>query len=180
MKKIFAIILILLGVSFAFADSNFEEAISIIESKTPCRELSEDQLELIGDYYMEQMHPGEAHERMDQMMGGEGSESLRNVHINIARSFYCGERNAMPMNMMNTLMGRGGNNMPYNMMNYGIFGFNYFLMLIFWVALIVLVIWIILKLVKGKEEKSALEVLKHRYAKGEISKKEFESTKKDL
>ena len=116
MKKITGLILMLLlillsilSISFAVAhgEEDFAEAEEIISQKTPCSQLSENQLEIIGDFYMEQMHPGELHEIMDEMMGGEGSESLRIVHINMARAFYCGEPNAMSYGMMSTVMGRG-------------------------------------------------------------------------
>ena len=61
---------------------------------------------------MEQMHPGEQHEQMDEMMGGDGSETLKGMHINMAKSFYCGEHEAMSSGMMssgmmNMMMGQG-------------------------------------------------------------------------
>jgi len=76
--------------------------------------LTEEQLEAIGDYYMEQMHPGEAHELMDKMMGGEGSESLRQMHVTMAKRLYCNEDaggmmgSGQTMGMMNMM---GGNMM---------------------------------------------------------------------
>ena len=55
--------------------------------------------------------------------------------------------------------------------------------LIFWGGLIALIIWGITKL--ARRDSSAikhdpLEVAKERYARGEITKKEFEQLKKDL
>src|SRR3989338_447477 len=95
MKKILLSLVFVILLSFLVIaqeeEHNFEKAKELIDSGISCSKLTNEQLEEIGDYYMEQMHPGEAHEIMDKMMGGEGSESLRQVHINIARSIYCNE-----------------------------------------------------------------------------------------
>ena len=70
-------------------ESTLNKAKLIIDSNVPCENLTKEDLEIIGDYYMEQMHPGEQHEMMDAMMGGEGSESLKNAHIAMAERIYC-------------------------------------------------------------------------------------------
>lgn len=93
------------GSVLAQTDHNFEGVVEIIEKKVSCSELTDDQLEKMGDYYMEQMHPGENHNLMDEMMGGEGSESLRQAHIFMARRWYCGD--ATGMGMMGMMMGSG-------------------------------------------------------------------------
>src|SRR3989344_5515641 len=123
MKKI--ILIGILGVIlFSFLvvaqeEHDFTEAKQLIDSGVSCNQLTNEQLEEIGDYYMEQMHPGEAHEYMDKMMGGEGSESLKQVHISMAKSIYCGETNQGMMGMMN-MMNTGDDNsgmMQNDMMN---------------------------------------------------------------
>ena len=61
--------------------------------------------------------------------------------------------------------------------------FNWIIMLLFWVGLIVLVVWVVRKLSKGggsATKSDPLDIAKERYAKGEISKAEFEQFKKDL
>jgi putative membrane protein len=62
-------------------------------------------------------------------------------------------------------------------------GLGMLIMIIFWAGLIALITWIVVKLVRSGQQPSAatpLEVAKTRYAKGEITKKEFEQLKKDL
>ena len=99
-------------------ESGIEEGKKLVESAISCDKLTNEQFEEMGDYYMEQMHPSEAHEYMDRMMGGEGSESLKQMHINIARSIYCNEDVGMG-NMMGSGM-MGGNMMMNNMMTGGV------------------------------------------------------------
>ncbi|MFH1095452.1 MAG: hypothetical protein V1728_04510 [Candidatus Micrarchaeota archaeon] len=79
----------LMGMVLAQMD-DFSAARQLVSQNVSCANLNDSQLELIGDYYMEQMHPGAAHAYMDSVMGGEGSASLRNTHIQIAEAFYCG------------------------------------------------------------------------------------------
>jgi len=63
-------------------------------------------------------------------------------------------------------------------------GFGWLFMIIFWVLVILGVVYVI-KLVgerarKEKREETALAILKKRYAKGEVTKEEFEKMKDDL
>jgi putative membrane protein len=64
-------------------------------------------------------------------------------------------------------------------------GFGW-LMILFWVGVIAAVVWLISTLMQGKSrisqpsEPTAIDILKRRYAQGEISKDEYEQKKKDL
>ncbi len=58
------------------------------------------------------------------------------------------------------------------------------MMVVFWGGIIALVVWIIVKLTKRSgidaEKRNPLDIAKERYAKGEITKEEFDRIKKDL
>jgi putative membrane protein len=61
------------------------------------------------------------------------------------------------------------------------------IMFIFWVAVIYFIVWLIRggkspfhHECMGGKNNNALDILKERYAKGEINKEEFEAKKKDL
>ena len=180
--KLLVILLLSITLVNAHGEEDLNKAEEIIKGNISCDQLTDEQLELIGDYYMEQMHPGEAHEAMDEMMGGEGSESLRQMHINMARSFYCGEQGAMSSGMMDMMMGRGmmgssgmmnDRNTGYNsyggvgkmMSNIGMWalsgfgmGFGFIFMLLFWGLIIWLIIWIVIQLTKPKKVKKTESV----------------------
>ena len=95
------VFLILFSAGLAFAHitpQEAQQAKALIDSKTPCSELSGEQLELLGEYYMEQAHPGEAHEAMHSMMGlQEGSVEEEQFHVNMARNSYCGNGTSSSM-----------------------------------------------------------------------------------
>lgn len=208
MKKILTILIFtvfLLSIGLVSAhEHNLEDAKQLIDSNISCDKFTDEQLEMIGDYYMEQMHPGEAHEYMDQMMGGEGSDSLKQMHIQMARNIYCKESGGMAngsmmgsggmMGMMPMMMGSGnimgsggmtGSNMMGSSMWGGSWGLWNIIGALLWIALLValisLIIWFYKKITgQGINDSSALDILEKRFAKGEITKKEFESVKKEI
>jgi putative membrane protein len=73
-------------------------------------------------------------------------------------------------------------------MNFGthsFFGFGGIFMILWW-AIVIFGILIFIKWIGGqnktdqKNDKTALDILKERYAKGDINKEEFEERKKDI
>lgn len=65
------------------------------------------------------------------------------------------------------------------------FGFGWLMMagiIIFWAGIIFLIVWGIRKLTERNytTRGNALEIARERYAKGEISREEFDQIKKDL
>ena len=187
MRKIVLVMIVVLLLNLSLANAITEqeinEAKSLIDSKTDCKSLSDSQLEVIGEYYMEQMHPGESHELMHKMMGlEEGSDAEKQFHINMAKTIYCGEGGMM---MGGNMMGSGGMT-GYGMMGgypayYGYNSLLGILWLVFLVGAIALIIWLIYKFAgKGKESGTPINILQKRYAKGEINKKQIDEMKKEL
>jgi len=165
-----------------------------------CENLSDEQFGVLGEYFMWQM-AGDSHAAMNAMMiQTHGEEGEEQIHIVMGKRFSgCDTSAAFPagsggwMPMMNMMWGGwsspfGSNNSTNNMMNFGFGsfgGFGWIFMILWWVLIIAGIVALIKWLTSQSRgtynrEKSALEVLKERYAKGEIDKKEFEEKKKDL
>ena len=80
------------------------------------------------------------------------------------------------------------------MMGFGFFGIGMLLMVLFWVLIIGGGVWLVVTLVRGNQQQltsrslipsapagqTPLDVLKTRYAKGEITKEQFEEIRRDL
>ena len=68
--------------------------------------------------------------------------------------------------------------------SWGMMGGNWVFMFLFWVlalvGVVVLIKWVVDQNKNNKKDSSTLDILKQRYAKGEIDKKELEERKKDL
>ncbi len=96
----------------------------------------------------------------------------------------------LPWNKVLAQTGRyGGWQMGPGMMgNWGMGWFGMIFMVIFWVLVIVGLVFLIKWLIQTTSSRktgermgsSAIEILKERYARGEIDKTEFEAKKKDL
>jgi len=77
---------------------------------------------------------------------------------------------------------------PGMMSNWGMGWFGGIFMIVFWILILMGLVFLIRWLIQstsrdkatGNGTNRALEILKERYAKGEINKEEFESKKKDL
>ncbi|MBI2004318.1 hypothetical protein HYS72_02525 [Candidatus Pacearchaeota archaeon] len=169
MKKIifvlFVVLFLNLSLVSAISEQEIGEAKSLIDSKISCDDLTDEQLEIMGEYYMEQMHPGEAHELMHKMMGlTEGSEDEEKFHINMAKIIYCGESSGnmissgsmmgggmMDMMSGGNMMGSGG---MMGSSNFGYWNFLNILYLILLIGIIILIILWIIKLLKEIDNKN--------------------------
>ena len=165
-----------------------------------CENLGDEQYGVLGEYFMGQM-AGDSHAAMNAMMiQAHGEDGEEQIHIVMGKRLSgCDTSAAFPaisggwMPMMSMMWGGwsspfGSNNSTNNMMNFGFGpfgGFGWIFMILWWVLIIAGIVALI-KWLTGQSrgthhnEKSALDVLKERYAKGEIDKKEFEEKKKDL
>ena len=127
------------------------------------------------------------HALMNQMMiNMMGENGEKQMHIVMGKRLSsCDTQASYPQNSwslmpMMWMMGGGGN----PMMGYsGWGGFGWIFMIVFWVLIILGVVALVRYLRDPKQNESGktlIDILKERYAKGEINKKEFEEMKKDL
>ncbi|ADN02438.1 SHOCT domain-containing protein [Spirochaeta thermophila] len=152
-------------------------------------------LEELGDAVMEEAHPGEAHEIMDAMMGGEGSESLAVIHRAMGYRYLValvnGREDVWGWGMMGPgMMGAGMG--PWMMYGWaggqpGTFWYRYggIIMMIFGFLILAGIIAALIVLVQQNRgifrslggQEDPLSVLKARLARGEITEEEYERLK---
>jgi putative membrane protein len=161
-----------------------------------CSKVTEKQMEDLGDAFMDVMHPDSSeHEFMDRMMGGEKSPTLVSMkRLMGARYLGCYKGEVPFGGMMGPMYGGRGygndyydrrwphmpmmyGNGPWGMM--GPYG-GIFMWLVF-VVILVIVIYLVTRWARPTGVgKTPLDILKKRYAKGKITKEEFDQKKNDL
>ncbi len=157
-----------------------------------CSQLKDADFEKIGEYFMGQSIEDTSrhiamNEMMKSMMGEQGEEQMHTVMGK--RMSNCEPNAPMPQNMMDSSMMGMMNMMGGGMVgNYpGVYGYgnysywNFFLILLL-VIVIILIAWLVYKFGIKKESSSEtpFSILKKRFAKGELTKKQFEDMRKDL
>jgi len=210
MKKLLLVVIALTlipsHISKSYAQENNHTASEEAEGKiiwesfqnkeTSCEKLSDEDFGALGEYFMGQM-VGDSHEAMntmmERMMGKEGEEQMHivmgkrlsgcdtSVQVPQGGSGYMPMMWMMGSGMLPQAKGGGNLMMGYGWNSFSTFGWLF--MIFFWLLLILSVIALFRYLSKSgssKEGKTPLDILKERYARGEMSKKEFEEMKKDL
>lgn len=162
-----------------------------------CEDATNEQLEKLGEALMDIAYPNpDEHALMDRMMGSDGSASLALMHRMMGARYlgcYSGDIRgpAIPgMGMMGGMMGYGGGWQGGPMMGWGMnnamgpghWGFMPWGWgsLVLWAVIIAAVVLIVSYLARprrgpqagGRED--ALEILRRRYASGEITKQQFD------
>jgi len=121
---------------------------------------------------------------MDNMMGGEGSERLAAMHRRMGYNYLAGEES------YNGMMdwGRRGSMMGPGMMGGEIMGgFG----IIFWVLIVAGVVFLAIYGfrktstadhggIQSGPDDPVIDILKNRYARGEINREEYEQMKRDI
>lgn len=165
-----------------------------------CAGLTDEQFGVLGEYFMGAM-TGNSHSAMNAMMiqvhGEEGEEQIHTVMGK--RLSGCDASAVLPagsggwMPMMNMMTGSWSSPFGFNstqtMMNFGTFGafglFGLLFMILWWVliiaAILALIKWLARQFKGGNlSGMSAMDILKERYARGEINKQEFEEKKREI
>ena len=161
-----------------------------------CIKVTEKQMEDLGDAYMDVTHPDSSeHDFMERMMGGEKSPTLVSMKRFMGARYLGCYKGKVPFDGMMGYMYGGRSygddyydrrwphmpmmygNGPWGMM--GPYG-GIFMWIIFFVIL-VFVIYLATRWGRSTGVgETPLDILKKRYAKGELTKEEFDQKKKDL
>ncbi|MCX8205921.1 MAG: hypothetical protein N3H30_01695 [Candidatus Micrarchaeota archaeon] len=92
--------LLLLSVPILFAHRGlglkveYEIGRVLVAQNASCDTLSDFELEMIGDYYLETKYPGRYHEMIDSGFGSRTTEEINQFHRDVAYEYYCKYRPA--------------------------------------------------------------------------------------
>ncbi len=130
---VFFIVVIFPFLTLAHSDLSLNEILTEIiksqgvneKSQIECAKVTDEQFEKLGEAVMSLMHPDEKeHQLMDQMMGGEGSQSLKAMHILMGKRYLgcvsammIGRGAIMEMPMMQMMMGGWSSPSGFNKTN---------------------------------------------------------------
>lgn len=169
--------------------------------KIDVSKVSQAKLEELGDSVMEAMIGNTAmHDQMDIRIGGDGSAALTAFHIRLGYNYLSGYPNGMMTLMSSGMMGTNGvvsiNGGFNGMMGYGnyfgnggmmgYFGWGGILIGIIVLLVCVAILFFIIRAFSGRSNRpmdphlqnhsmnTPMEILKTRYAKGELTKEEYE------
>jgi len=191
-KRFFLTMVFILSLSVVtYADNMKPKSINTVRSeirreqglksndKINSDKVSQKKLEELGDSVMEAMiGNSKVHDQMDKNMGGDGSVSLTSMHKRIGYNYLVGYPNGMMSNNRFRMM----NNNNFDTTSYFSFG-----ELIIGSLILILIVIFLFFIIKTNtrariklDTETDLDILKKRYAKGEISKDEFDKIKHDI
>jgi putative membrane protein len=159
-----------------------EQGISDPDLINPSK-VSQSDLEELGDSVMEAMiGNSEMHERMDARLGGEGSASLKAFHINLGLNYLSDYPYGMINMMRGRMMGYSNAYGNYNWNSYGMMGYwgytgiaiGALMLLALAIAIVLLARYVFRPKSVATSHDSSMEILRRRYASGEITKEEFD------
>jgi putative membrane protein len=177
-----------------------EQNVQTIDQVNPDR-VGDEKLAQLGEAVMDQMVPNEReHAFMDQMMGGEGSATLEAMHRAMGYNYLAsgGEIRWGSMPFGPGMMGygpRGAAGQGYGRGHgYGHQMFGYYRPGLWWIlpilgVLLVIAVVVLAVLLATRrrrrpdgsdDDDDPREILKRRYARGEISKEEYDRMRQDL
>jgi putative membrane protein len=148
--------------------------------------VSDKLLEELGEAVMSLRVPDERqHEWMDNMMGGEGSESLRAAHMRMGYAYLTGGFRGRGMSGGGMMMGAGWDRPMMGGDGWGMRSFmggpwGVVLLIVAVTAIGGAVIFAVARARRTTTTDDPLAILKTRLAKGEITKEEYDTLKHDV
>lgn len=127
------------------------------QSKIDCSKVTDSQFEKLGDAYMGLGISEQQHTAMENIMGGEGSATLTQAHINMGRSYLgCWSNYKGGPSISSPMMGQygivSGNMMGWSTMMGGYYGNSIWAgwptMILIWAVLILVVVSLVKFLIK--------------------------------